>query len=399
VDIRLPDDVVAFRDEVRAFLDERLPAHIREAVRKQSSVWLEPDLALEWQRILRERGWAAYNWPAEFGGTGWDALKRFVFEKECALAGAPELVAMGLRYVGPVVMEFGTPEQQAAFLPKILTGEHYWAQGFSEPSAGSDLAGVKCKAERRGDHYLVNGTKIWTTHAHFANWLFALVRTSQEDRPHKGISFLLIDMHSPGISVDPIPTIGADHDVNQVFLSDVEVPAENLVGEEGRGWEYAMFLLEFERGGASFASRLWRELAELEAQVQAERPELRHDRLFVHRRARLEIRLIALEMLELRIFSSARAGHGAGREVAVLKLVATELQQDLAKLAVDVAGEDALPYERRRPLTGPNAPPAHAGELNQHLMSRHLNARAATIYGGSSEIQREIIAKQELRLR
>ena len=393
------EEELLFRDEVRSFLTECLPEHIKKAVGKQTATWADSEIVMDWQRILYDKGWLTYNWPDEYGGNGWTGIQRFIFEKECAIAGAPQLIAMGLRYVGPVLMQFGTDEQKSFYLPKILSGEHYWAQGFSEPGAGSDLAAIKCKAENKGDHYLVNGSKMWTTYAHHANWLFALVRTSTEEKPQMGISFMLIDLQLKGISIEAIDTIGVDREVNQVFLDNVRVPLDCLVGEAGKGWEYAKFLLEFERGGVSFSAGLQRNLNEIRTMVTEEHPSLKNDTVFNHRLAKLEIRLLSLDMLELRIFASVGSGKPPGKEASAMKLLATELQQDIFEFAVDVSAQLALPYEKARPLHGESAPDALASELSQALMSRYLNHRAATIYAGSSEIQREIIAKQVLGLR
>ncbi len=393
MDLALSAEHRRFRADVRAFLHERLTPEIREAVRRQTATWVEKDTMLAWQAILDERGWLAYNWPKEHGGTGWDPLQQLLFEWECARAGAPELVAMGLRYVGPVIIEFGSDAQKRRFLPKILSGEHYWAQGFSEPGAGSDLAGVKCRAEPDGADYVVNGTKLWTTHAHFANWAFCLVRTSAESQRQAGISFLLIDLTLPGVSIDPIPTAGVDREVNSVFFEDVRVPADCLVGEPGRGWDYAKFLLANERGGATFAGRLRRELSQVEAVIDAGGTGER----FARRAAALAVRLLALEMLELRIFTARQHGGDSGSTASVLKLAATELQQAITELGLEAAGPAGLDFVTARPLYGAGAPGLLYDEAVTVAASRYLNLRAATIYGGSSEIQREIIAREVLR--
>lgn len=378
---------LAFRAEVRAFLADQLPESIRAATRRSAATFVGKDVALAWQAILHAKGWLAYNWPQAWGGTGWSPLQRFIFERECALADAPQLIPMGLRYVGPVIYTFGSAEQKAQFLPRILSGEHYWAQGFSEPGSGSDLASLQCKAELHGEHYVVNGSKLWTTHAHYADWIFCIVRTAREGKPQEGISFLLVDLRTPGIRVEPIVTIGGDHEVNQVFFDDVTVPRANLVGEAGRGWEYAKFLLQLERGGASASGKIRRELEHLkdafEAALRAPAEAAVREQL-----ARLEVRLLALEVTELRVMAAMTDGRAPGKTSSVLKLASTDLEQDVAELAMQLSGRHALmaPSE-----DGPNQ-----GSIR---MARYLNSRAASIYGGSNEIQRGIIAAQVLGLR
>jgi alkylation response protein AidB-like acyl-CoA dehydrogenase len=389
----------AFRDEVRGFLERELDAELVTAVRRQTISYPEKDVAVAWQQKLQRQGWLAPHWPVEHGGTGWSPIQRFIFEYECALAGAPEQIPMGFRYVGPVIAEFGSLWQREFFLPRLLSSEHYWAQGFSEPGAGSDLASLKTTAELRGDHFVVNGSKMWTTHAHFANWLFCLVRTSVEEKPQQGISFLLIDMKSPGITVKPIPLLAVDHEVNQVFLDDVRVPVDNLIGEPGRGWDYAKYLLEFERGGTVFCGRLRRELAQVKEVVDAVAPQRWQDRVFAHELAALEHRLMAVELFEFRMASAMRAGSAPGVGGSVSKLVASELQKDINELGMRAAGIAALELEPRRPLHGPEVPALPDCDLERVIMPRYLNMRVASIYGGSSEIQREIIGKQILGLR
>jgi len=389
----------AFRDEVRDFLARELDDELKIAVRRQTISYPEKDVAVAWQHKLQRQGWLAPHWPVAHGGTGWSPIQRFIFEYECALAGAPEQIPMGVRYVGPVIAEFGSDWQREFFLPRLLGSEHYWAQGFSEPGAGSDLASLKTTAELRGDHYMVNGSKMWTTHAHFANWLFCLVRTSTEERPQQGISFLLIDMNSPGITVKPIPLLAVDHEVNQVFLDDVRVPVSHLVGEAGHGWDYAKYLLEFERGGTVFCGRLRRELAQVKELITAVAPSRWRDRVFTHELAALEQRLMAVELFEFRLAAAMRAGSAPGVGGSVSKLIASELQKDINELGMRAAGSNGLELEPRRPLHGPQAPALPDCDLERVIMPRYLNMRVASIYGGSSEIQREIIGKQILGLR
>jgi len=382
----------AFREQVRQFLDAHLPERLRVANRLNSATYVSKEFAEEWQGILNRQGWLGYVWPVEYGGTGWSPTQRFIFDRECALADAPVIIPMGLRYVGPVIFTFGSVQQKEYFLPRILSGEHYWAQGFSEPGAGSDLAALQCRAENKGDHYLVNGSKMWTTHAHFANWIFCIVRTSKTVKPQEGVSFLLIDLQSRGIRVEPIITLGGDHDVNQVFFDDVRVPIDNLVGEEGRGWQYTKFLLEHERGGVAVSGRIRRDLQHLKS--LAGRRE--HDRIFLHKLARLEIRLLALEVTELRVMSQMTPGRPPGKESSVLKLASAQLEQDVSKLAVDALGYRGL---RVSPEREPSQALSAAIDFASPLMSKYLNLRAASIYGGSNEVQRSIIAGQVLGLR
>ncbi|MEQ9317405.1 MAG: acyl-CoA dehydrogenase family protein, partial [Henriciella sp.] len=253
MNLELSESDIAFREEVRAFLDENLTPELAAAGRKATSVFIEPDYTLPWQRKLHARGWVAPHWPAEHGGTGWSEMQRYIFASECAKAGAPSLAPMGLGMVGPCIIGYGTPEQKAYYLPRLLAGEDYWCQGYSEPQSGSDLASLALKADRDGDHYVLNGSKIWTTHAHHANRMFCLVRTRPDGKPQEGITFLLLDMNTPGIKVDPIITLAGEHELNQVFFDDVRVPVANRLGEENDGWTVAISLLDFERGGGSSA--------------------------------------------------------------------------------------------------------------------------------------------------
>jgi alkylation response protein AidB-like acyl-CoA dehydrogenase len=395
----LSSEEESFRRDVCAFLSESLTADLRETVRRQTGTFVEKDVAVRWQKRLNAKGWLAPHWPAGVGGTGWTPVQRFLFEYECALAGAPEQIPMGFRYVGPVIAQFGSEWQRWYFLPKLLSSEHYWAQGFSEPGAGSDLASIKTTAVLQGDHYVVNGSKMWTTHAHYADWLFCIARTETSDKAQQGISFLLIDMRSPGISVEPIPLLAVDHEVSQVFLDNVHVPATHLVGEPGRGWEYTKFLLEFERGGSVFCGRLRRELNQVKELLNTAAPDLWQDRIFTHRLASLEHRLMALEALEFRMATATRQGHPPGVGGSMSKLLASELQKDISETGMYVAGYGGLELEPARPLSGPRAPAFPGCDLEIVAMPRYLNLRAASIYGGSSEIQREIIAKHVLALR
>ena len=389
-------DELAFQQEVRAFFAEKLTPDLRLANALTPSVFSDPDIFRRWQRILFERGWAATSWPTEFGGTGWSTAQQYIFEVENAIAGAPPLLPQGLRMVGPVIMKFGTQAQKDFYLPKILTGEDYWCQGYSEPGSGSDLASLKTRAVRDGDDYIINGSKIWTSHAQFANRMFALVRTAETPKKQDGISFILIDMDSPGISVRPILTIGGDHEVNQVFFDDVRVPIANLVGAEGQGWSYGKYLLEFERGGAMASGRLRSKLRKIEKLASTYRDgehSLLDSPAISLRLSELEIDIDALEMSELRIMSSLQTGQNPGSVASSMaKLRNSELKQAVSRLAIDILGDDALIWEPRRPLYELDAP-AMLGEEALSVSAEYLNTRAYTIFGGTSEVQRDVIAK------
>lgn len=398
LDLLLSPEQQKFHREVREFMAENLGPDIRQAVRRQTGTYAEKDIIIAWQTVLKDRGWLAPHWPEEFGGPGWSPMQRFIFEYVSAVAGAPEQVPMGLRYVGPVIAHFGSDWQKSHFLPKILSSEHYWAQGFSEPGAGSDLAALKTTAVLEGDHFLVNGSKMWTTHAHHADWLFCIARTGKGEKPQDGISFLLIDMNSPGIDVQPIPLLAVDHEVNQVFLDNVRVPVSHLVGEAGRGWEYTKFLLDFERGGGVFCGRIRYELNLVKQLIGQTDAALWEDRVLAHHMAWIEFRLMALELLELNQTSALQSGRAPGIGGSISKLLASELQKDITEAGMKIAGLAGLEMEPRRPLPDPASIRFTGSELELVATPRYLNLRAASIYGGSSEIQREIIAKHLLGL-
>jgi acyl-CoA dehydrogenase len=383
-----------FRDELRDFIAKNLTA---EAKRNQrlSPTGIPEKAAFEtWHAALFKKGWVAPYWPKQYGGTGWSEAQRYIFETECAKAGTPTLLPFGIQMVGPVLMKFGTDAQKNFYLPRIISGEDYWCQGYSEPGSGSDLASLKTRAVRDGDHYIINGTKIWTTHAHFANRMFALVRTSDTPKRQEGISFMLLDMKTKGISTRPIITMGGDHEVNQVFFDDVRVPVENRVGEENKGWTYAKYLLEFERGAGFRATRLRRQIKELKELLSSRDDE---DEKFGERMSGIEIDVDALEMMELKLLSDVQHGRNPGPIASVLKLRGTEIYQDITRLGVDILGPHALVWEPRRPLYDFNDPSVLPDD-ELALLPAHLDGRAQTIFGGSSEIQHEIIAKQMLGL-
>ncbi|AOL22108.1 Acyl-CoA dehydrogenase [Erythrobacter litoralis] len=396
-----PEDL-AFREEVRDFLKHSLPDRLRDGARRTPGVFVEPDIGMEWHRILHEKGWVAPHWPRENGGTGWTPTQKFIFEKECALAGAPSLAILGLRLVGPVICEFGTPEQKERFLPRILSGEDYWCQGYSEPGSGSDLASLKTTARLEDGEYVVNGSKIWTTHAHHANWIFALVRTDPNVKKQAGITFLLIPMDQDGVEVTPIHSMSGDHEVNAVFFTDARTSADNRIGEEGQGWTIAKFLLENERGGSCFAPRLLQSIDKLE-QLAKEQPSgvngaVGHDARFRDRLARARLEAEALEVTELRILAELAKGRAPGPQTSLVKLLGSNIGQTIDTLRLELLGPDALQLPMERPLYGNEAPEPVGSEYAQTAMGRYLNNRAATIFGGSDEVQKNIIAKTVLGL-
>jgi alkylation response protein AidB-like acyl-CoA dehydrogenase len=374
----------AFREEVRSFLRERLPQATRDKVLNGQELGRED--YLEWQRRLHQRGWGAMNWPVQFGGAGWNTVQQHIFEEEAALAGAPRLIPFGLRMVAPVIIAFGTPAQQREHLPKISAGEAWWCQGYSEPGAGSDLASLRTRAVREGDAYIVNGQKTWNTLGQYADWMFCLVRTDPQAKQQSGISFLLIDMKSPGVSVRPITLLDGGQEVNDVFFEDVRVPVENRIGEENRGWTYAKFLLGHERSGIAGIGFAKRELARLKRAAAAPGKRgrmLLDDPLFAARVARVEIDLIALEITNLRVLSTDEAAGAPGPEASILKIKGSEIQQAISELLMHAAGERALPLR------------AEAAESHASVMAGYLNQRKLSIFGGSNEIQKNIIAKMK----
>ena len=390
----------AFCEEVRDFLAAELSADLRAAAARATSVFQDKAVSLAWQTILHARGWAAPSWPAEYGGPGWSEMQRHIFSAECARAGAPGLAPMGLRMVGPVIIGMGSPTQKAHYLPRILSGEDYWCQGYSEPQAGSDLAALQLSAETDGDDYVLNGSKIWTTHAHVADRMFCLVRTRREGKPQAGITFLLLDMATPGISVRPILTLAGDHEVNQVFFDNVRTPQSGRVGEENDGWRVAKYLLQFERGGGSAPGL--RVALDRVARIAAEEPgddgqPLLRDPAFRAAFASASAALDAVEAAEQRVLAALRAGDSPGPASSMLKTVGTEMMQRLDELALDAMGPWATADQREFRAPGSNSPgvgPAHALTVT----ARYLNDRAASIYGGSNEIQRDILARQILGL-
>jgi alkylation response protein AidB-like acyl-CoA dehydrogenase len=398
MDLNFSPEETAFRNEVREFLGAHLPGDISRKVLQHHRLGKED--YVRWQKILFSKGWIAAGWPVEHGGTGWSAIQRYIFEEEAAAAGAPRLTPFGLHMVGPVIIAFGNEAQKKQYLPRILSSEDWWCQGYSEPGSGSDLASLKTRAERQGDAYIVNGQKTWTTHAQYADMMFCLVRTSSTGKKQEGISFLLIDMHSPGVTVRPIITLDGEHEVNEVWFEDVKVPAQNLIGDEGRGWSYAKFLLSHERTGIAGVGNSKRELQLLKhiagEETAGGRP-LIEDPLFRDRIAQVEIDLMALEITCLRVAAADRDGKAPGPEASILKIKGTEIQQELTELMMEAVGPYALPH---LPMAwgdhwiGAKVGPDYAAPL----AARYLNYRKTSIYGGSNEIQRNIIAQMVLGL-
>jgi alkylation response protein AidB-like acyl-CoA dehydrogenase len=393
MDLSFTREELAFRDEVRAFIEANVPAEMRRKVLEGSEV--SRDDTVRWQQLLHQRGWGGPNWPKEFGGTGWDPVRQFIFEEESAALGTPRLLPFGLKMVGPVIMRFGDAAQQKRFLPRILSGEDWWAQGYSEPGAGSDLASLKTRAERKGDHYVVNGQKTWITLAQHANWIFCLVRTDPAVKKQAGISFLLIDMTSPGVTVRPITLLDGSHEVNEVWFEDVKVPVENLVGDENGGWTYAKFLLAHERTNIAGVGASKRELARLKRIASEERKDgkpLLADPGFAARVAQVEVELMALEITNLRVLAAEAERRAPGPEASLLKIKGTQIQQALSELMMHAAGPRALAMWRAG--EAPPTVPSYAARL----AANYLNLRKTSIYGGSNEIQKNIIAQTILGL-
>jgi len=393
-------DLAAFQAEVRAWLSNHLTDELRDVATKSTSVFVDKPHTLKWQAILHKKGWVAPTWPKEFGGTGWSEAERHIFASECARAGAPSLSPMGLRMVAPAIMHYGTAEQKSWYLPRILSGEDYWCQGYSEPGSGSDLASLSLRADRDGDHYVLNGSKIWTTHAHFATKMFCLVRTNRGGRPQQGITFLLLDMDTPGITVRPIPSIADDHDFNQVFFEDVRVPVSGRLGEEDQGWGVAKYLLEFERAVAHSAG-LKAALAEVVRHARSLTDDsggLLLDTPGIRRRISiLDAQIAAIEASEDVVMAQVARGRNPGPAASMLKIQGTETAQQVQQLAVELSGDYAAVSQFAARQPGSNEA-AIGPDIALTAVPRYFNGRAASIYGGSNEIQRNIIAKMVLGL-
>jgi alkylation response protein AidB-like acyl-CoA dehydrogenase len=393
-------DELAFRDEVRAFLKDKYPPEL-QSKQDNGYHWTRED-QIRWQKILYEQGWAAINWPVEYGGTGWSMIQKYIFANELAQANAPDMIPFGVKMVAPVIYTFGNEAQKERFLPDILQSNVWWCQGYSEPGSGSDLASLKTKAERGSDHYVVNGTKTWTTLGHLADWIFCLVRTSSDvARRQEGISFLLIDMNTPGVTVKPIITIEGDREVNEIHFEDVQVPFDNLIGEVGKGWTYGKVLLQHERtntaGVARSKYRLNRLRRKCGESIRGGAP-LLSDRNFARKVAALEIDLKALEYTDLRTLAAVATGKAPGPESSILKIRGTEIQQGLDELFVEAAGYYALPYVPDQYVDDfPDADYVGSGTETRSSLT-YFNNRKASIYAGSNEIQKNIISKHVLGL-
>ena len=389
MEISFTEKDLEFRDEIRSWIQHDYPKHIKDKQEKGESLTKEE--VIEFHKALAAKGWMGYNWPTEYGGTGWTSTQIYIFQKEFGLAGCPNILPFGVAMVGPVIYTFGNEEQKKRFLPDILNFDTWWCQGYSEAGSGSDLASLKTKAVREGDDYIVNGSKTWTTLAQHADWIFNLVRTETTEKRQEGISFLLIDMKTPGVEVEPIITIDGTHEVNSVFFTDVKVPVENLIGEEGKGWTYAKFLLANERFGIAVVGAEIRQLNKLKQIVsELDNPDLSR------KVKEVEIDLSALEMLGLRMLSDIETKGHPGPESSILKIRGTEIQQRLTELFIEASGEYALIYPGPYGHLDSSKPsgPDHVAKS----LSKYLNYRKTSIYGGSNEIQKNIISKMILGL-
>ena len=402
MDLSFSKEDEAFRQEVRAFIAEAYTPEMRAKHARSKHGYMDKASHVQWQKSLAKKGWLAPNWPKEYGGPGFTASQKYIFDVEMGAAGVPHTVPFGPTMVAPVIMKFGTPEQKKKYLPDILETNVLWCQGYSEPGSGSDLASLQTKAENKGDHYLVNGSKIWTSVAQWADWIFCLVRTSKEGKPQEGISFLLIDMKTPGVKVEPLVLLDgtpAPHqEVNQVFFTDVKVPIENRIGEENKGWTYAKYLLEFERGNP-YSAGLYRALNKVRKRAKetiVDGHAVADEAWFQAQAADLEAQITAMEFTELRIFSALSTGGNVGPESSLLKCRGTELQQAVSQLAVEVLGSYAIPFvedgmvETNEPSIGP--------ENAFTTAPYYFSLRKASIYAGSNEVQRNIMAKAVLGL-
>ncbi len=397
MDMEFSPEDLAFQQEVRTFIAENYPEELRG--KQDEGEELSKEDFLAWHKVLHKKGWVAPAWPVEYGGTGWTPTQRFIFSEETARADCIRLMPFGLAMVGPVIYTFGTPEQKAYFLPRILSGEDWWCQGYSEPGAGSDLASLRTVAVPDGDDYIVNGQKTWTTMAQHADWGFFLVRTDKDAKQQEGISFLLIDMKSPGITVRPIITLGGEHEVNEVWLEDVRVPQSQRVYEENKGWTCAKFLLAHERTGIAGVAASKRGVEKVKAiartELDGDKP-LIQNAFFKRKIAELEVDLTALEFTELRSLAGPNAGRGPGPESSLLKIKGSEIQQRLTELTLEAVGHYGAPYFRGFG-EGDNEHPI-GPDYAHRAAPTYFNVRKTTIYGGSNEIQRNIIAKMVLGL-
>jgi alkylation response protein AidB-like acyl-CoA dehydrogenase len=398
MDLNFTPEEEAFRAEVQAFLKDKLPARIAHKVKAgQRLTKADQD---EWHAILNERGWYANHWPLEWGGPGWTAVQKFIFDNECALAGGPRIVPFGVNMLGPVLIKYGNEAQKRHWLPRILSGADWWCQGYSEPGSGSDLASVKTTAVRQGEHYIVNGQKTWTTQGQHANMIFCLVRTDREARPQEGISFLLVDMNTPGVELRPIRTLDGDREVNEVFFTDVKVPLDNLVGEENKGWTYAKYLLTYERtgiAGVGLSAAALEKLKVIAHKVMKNGRPLAQDPLFATRMAKVEIDLENMKTTNLRVIAAVAGGGVPGAESSMLKIRGTEIRQEILSLIRRAMGPYALPFIEEAQYEGYADTPVGPKEAAT-AAANYFNYRKLSIFGGSNEIQKNIISKMILGL-
>jgi len=393
-------DLDLFTDEVRTFLSENLAPELKRAGQLCAGIYADQPVALEWHRVLHKRGWSVPSWPIEHGGTGWSLEQHAIFQRELILASAPVVTPNSTRMVGPVVIAFGTDEQKDRYLPRIRSGEDWWAQGYSEPGSGSDLASLQCRAVREGDHYVINGSKIWTTHAQWSNKIFCLVRTDNSGKQQQGITFLLFDIDLPGIEIKPLISISGDHEFNQVFFENVRVPVSALLGEENDGWTVAKYLLQYERSG-SYGPGLKTRLGLLKSFATQEpngtSQSLMANPDFARKISTTEIELSALESFEQRVFSAVASGETVGVMSSAIKVRGTEMRQRVTELVVEAVGYYGLPYQPEARAYQANIEPI-GSNLAATSLPQYLNDRAATIYAGSNEIQRNIMTKAILGL-
>ena len=399
MDISFSAEHEAFREEVRDFLATALTEELKQAAAFCPGIFLDYEHNMAWHQILYKKGWVAPAWPKAYGGTGWDLMQRYIWTTETSLAGAPSTAPMGLGMCGPMLIGHGSEEQKAYYLPRILSGEDYWCQGYSEPTSGSDLASLKLKADSDGDHLVLNGSKIWTTHAHYANRMFLLVRTNDNGKPQQGITFLLMDMDAPGITVEPILFASGTHEVNQVFFDNVRVPKRNIVGEENQGWTVAKYLLEFERGGggaARFHTAL-QQLKHLAAQTNSAGQSLLEDPAFKSKLDETGVQIEAIQFTEFRIMASMSKGGSPGPESSIMKTLGADMGQYLSELMVEVMAFYASVDQPEARTVGQNVPTVGL-EDGVASFPRYFNLRASSIAGGSNEVQRNIVAKLVLGL-
>lgn len=398
MNLNFSPEEISFQEEVRDFLKQELTQDLVNAAKHTSAVFTEKEVAMKWQKKLANKGWLVPSWPEEYGGTNWTQTQRYIFSSECAKAGAPNLIPMGLAMIGPLLLGKGTKEQKDYYIPRIISGEDYWCQGYSEPGAGSDLASLQCKAERVGDEYVINGTKIWTTHAHLANKIFCLVRTDNSGKNQEGITFLMLDMNQPGVKVEPILTMAKDHDFNQVVFTDAVAKVSDRIGEENQGWSVAKYLLEFERSGGIGGSKSLSDLdfiRRLIKKISSTHTDFSFAYTYNTKVAELEIKALSIQYTSLRILSSLTKGNSPGPESSMMKTLVTDLEQEISELALEVIGYYGIPFQDTS--LGSNKP-AIGDEDYRSIAGKYQNLRATTIYGGSNEIQRNIMAKAVLGL-